>query len=327
MTGRMISRTLLLALLGAASVAAQGQVTFDRLVRASREPQNWLTYSGSYMSQRHSELTQIAPENVKNLETAWILQLNSREPTNTRFEVTPVVVDGIMYMVQPPNDVMALDATNGRVFWTYSYNPSPQSRPCCGRVNRGVAILGDRLFMGTIDGHLLALDTKTGRPVWDVSVVKPESGYALVAAPLIVKDKVIIGPSGGEYGIRGFLAAFDVATGEEKWRFNTIPGPGEFGAESWQGDSWKTGGGSIWLTGSYDPDLNITYWGVGNPGPGWNGDNREGDNLFSNSVIALDADTGNSGGTSSFRRTTSSTTTRCKFRCWSMRTGREAHES
>ena len=292
MTRYAIPGTLILVLLGAASVAAQRPVTFERLVQASKEPQNWLTYSGTYMSQRHSELTQIAPENAKNLETAWIFQLNSREPTNTRFEVTPVVVDGVMYMVQPPNDVIALDATNGRVFWTYSYNPSPQSRPCCGRVNRGVAILGNRLFMGTINGHLVALDNRNGRPVWDVVVVKPEAGYALVAAPLIVKDKVIIGPSGGEYGIRGFLAAFDVATGEEKWRFNTIPGPGEFGSESWQGDSWKTGGGSIWLTGSYDPDLNLTYWGVGNPGPGWNGDNREGDNLFSNSVVALDADTG-----------------------------------
>jgi alcohol dehydrogenase (cytochrome c) len=292
MTGRMIPRTLLLVVLGAASLAAQGQVTFDRLVRAKQEPQNWLVYSGSYMSQRHSELTQVTPDNVKNLETSWIYQLNSREPTNTRFEVTPVVVDGVMYIVQPPNDVIALDATNGRMFWTYSYNPSPQARPCCGRVNRGVAILGDRLFMGTIDGHLIALDTKNGKPVWDVSVVRPEAGYALVAAPLVVKDKVIIGPAGGEFGIRGFLAGFNVATGKEVWRFNLIPGPGEFGFESWQGDAWKTGGGSIWLTGSYDPDLNLTYWGVGNPGPDWNGDNREGDNLFSNSVVAVDADTG-----------------------------------
>ena len=292
MTGRMIVRTLLLVVLGAASLAAQGQVTFDRLVRAKQEPQNWLVYSGSYMSQRHSELTQVTPENVKNLETAWIFQLNSREPTSTRFEVTPLVVDGVMYIVQPPNDVIALDATNGRMFWTYSYNPSPQSRPCCGRVNRGVAILGDRLFMGTIDGHLIALDTKTGRPVWDVTVVNPEAGYALVAAPLVVKDKVILGPAGGEFGIRGFLAAYDVATGKEAWRFYTIPGPGEFGFESWQGDAWKTGGGSVWLTGSYDPDLNLTYWGIGNPGPDWNGDNREGDNRFSNSVVALDADTG-----------------------------------
>lgn len=268
------------------------QVTFDRLVRASQEPHNWLSYSGGYFSQRYTQLAQITPENVRNLESAWIYQLTSREPTSTRFEVTPVVVDGIMYIVQPPNDIIALDAVTGRPFWTYSYNPSPQSRPCCGRLNRGVAIHGDRLFMGTIDGHMVAVDAKNGKLLWDKTVVRPEAGYAFASAPLVIKDKVIMGPAGGEYGIRGFLAAFDVATGREVWRFNLVPGPGEPGFETWQGDSWKTGGASIWLTGSYDPELNLTYWGVGNPGPDWNGDNREGDNLYSNSVVALDADTG-----------------------------------
>jgi alcohol dehydrogenase (cytochrome c) len=275
-----------------AAVSLNAQVSFDRLVSAAKEPHNWLSYSGNYFSQRHTELTQITPDNVKNLELAWIYQLTSREPTSTRFEVTPVVVDGIMYMVQPPNDIIALDAATGRPFWTFSYNPSLQARPCCGRVNRGVAIQGDRLFMGTIDGHMVAVDAKTGKLLWDKEVVRPEAGYAFVAAPLVVKDKVIIGPAGGEFGIRGFLAAFDVATGNEAWRFNLVPGPGEAGFQTWQGDSWKTGGASIWLTGSYDPDLNLTYWGVGNPGPDWNGDNREGDNLYSNSVVALDADTG-----------------------------------
>ena len=270
----------------------KAQVTYERLLRAAQEPHNWLSYSGGYFSQRHSELVQITPDNVKNLESAWIYQLNSREPTSTRFEVTPVVADGIMYIVQPPNDIIALDAVSGRPFWTYSYNPSPQARPCCGRLNRGVAIHQDRLFMGTIDGHMVAVDAKTGKLLWDVTVVRPEAGYAFASAPLVIKDKVIMGPAGGEYGIRGFLAAFDVATGKEVWRFNLVPGPGEPGFDTWQGDSWKTGGASIWLTGSYDPELNLTYWGVGNPGPDWNGDNREGDNLYSNSVVALDADTG-----------------------------------
>ncbi len=283
--------TLLFVLLVAA-VSLQAQVSFDRLVRAAQEPHNWLSYSGGYFSQRHSELTQVTPDNVRNLESAWIYQLNSREPTSTRFEVTPLVVDGIMYIVQPPNDIIALDAVTGRPFWTYSYNPSLQARPCCGRLNRGVAIHGDRLFMGTIDGHMVAVDAKTGKLLWDKTVVRPEAGYAFASAPLVVKDKVIMGPAGGEFGIRGFLAAFDVATGNEAWRFNLVPGPGEPGFNSWQGDSWKTGGASIWLTGSYDPELNLTYWGVGNPGPDWNGDNREGDNLYSNSVVALDADTG-----------------------------------
>jgi alcohol dehydrogenase (cytochrome c) len=293
MTGRTIRHTLFLVLILVASLhTLRAQVTFDRILRAKQEPQNWLTYSGGTYSQRHSELTQITPENVKNLELSWMYQLQSREPTTTRFEATPLVVDGVMYFVQPPNDVIAVDAVTGRQFWMYTYNPSPQSRPCCGRVNRGVAMLGDRLFMGTIDGHLLAIDAKNGKLLWNVEVVKPEQGYAFATAPLIVKDKVVIGPAGGEFGIRGFMAAFDAATGKEAWRFHTIPGPGEPGFESWTGDAWKTGGGSVWVTGSYDPDLNLTYWGIGNPGPDWNGDNREGANLYSCSVVALDGDTG-----------------------------------
>jgi alcohol dehydrogenase (cytochrome c) len=271
-----------------ATASLQAQVSFDRLLRADREPQNWLTYSGTLQSQRFSQLTQITPDNVKNLELQWIFQARSIE----KFETTALVVDGIMYTVQAPNDLLALDAVTGRTFWMYSYRPSQDSRPCCGRVNRGVAILGDTLFMGTIDGHLIAVDARNGRPIWDAAVAKPEAGYAFTHAPLIVKDKVIVGTAGGEYGIRGFLAAFDAKTGKELWRFYTIPGPGEAGHESWSGDSWKRGGGSVWVTGSYDPDLNLTYWGIGNAGPDYNGDVRLGDNLYTSSVVALDADTG-----------------------------------
>ena len=280
------SRVLILMLLAAA--APQAQVSFDRLLRAEKEPQNWLTYSGTMQSQRFSQLTQITPENVKNLELQWIFQARSLE----KFETTALVVDGILYTVQAPNDLLALDATTGRTFWMYSYHPSQESRPCCGRVNRGVAILGDTLFMGTIDGHLVAVDAKNGRPLWDTAVAKPEAGYAFTHAPLVVKDKVIVGTAGGEFGIRGFLAAFDAKSGREVWRFYTIPGPGEAGHETWAGDSWMRGGGSIWVTGSYDPDLNLTYWGIGNAGPDYNGDVRLGDNLYTSSVIALDADTG-----------------------------------
>jgi alcohol dehydrogenase (cytochrome c) len=279
-------RRLFLLISIAGSLSAQ--VSFDRILNADKEPQNWLTYSGSMMSQRHSLLTQITPQNVKNLEQQWVFQTRSLE----KFEATPLVVDGIMYTVQAPNDVVALDAVTGRVFWTYSYSPSPQSRPCCGRVNRGVAIVGDTLFMGTIDAHLLAIDAKNGRPLWNAAVASAESGYAITHAPLVVKDKVIVGVAGGEFGIRGFIAAYDVHTGEEAWRFYTIPGPGEPGHESWSGDSWKTGGASVWMTGSYDPALNLTYWGIGNAGPDYNGDLRVGDNLYSSSVVALDADTG-----------------------------------
>ena len=264
------------------------QVSFERLLRADQEPQNWLTYSGSFHSQRYSRLAEITPANVKSLEVQWVFQSRSLE----KFEATALVVDGIMYTVQAPNDIMALDAATGRTFWTYSYRPSADARPCCGRVNRGLAILGDTLFMGTIDGHLVAVDAKTGRPRWDVKLARPEAGYALTVAPLVVKDKVIVGTAGGEYGIRGFLAAYDAKTGKEAWRFYTIAGPGEPGRETWGGESWKTGGGSIWVTGSYDPETNLTYWGVGNAGPDWNGDSRPGDNLYTSSVVALDADTG-----------------------------------
>jgi alcohol dehydrogenase (cytochrome c) len=269
-------------------VCAQTPVTFDRILGANKEPQNWLTYSGGTASMRYSTLNQVTPENVKNLELQWIYQARSLE----KFEATALVVDGVLYTVQAPNDVIAMDAVTGRIFWTYQYTPDPDARPCCGRINRGLAILGDTLFMGAIDAHLIALDTRNGKPLWNTTVAKASSGYALTHAPLIVKDKVIVGTAGGEYGIRGFIAAFDAKTGKEVWRFYTVAGPGDPGNSSWGGDSWKRGGGSIWVTGSYDADLNLTYWGVGNPGPDWNGDPRPGDNLYTNSVVALDADTG-----------------------------------
>jgi alcohol dehydrogenase (cytochrome c) len=273
-------------LLAAASLSAQ--VSFDRLVQAGATPQDWLNYSGGYLSQRYSALDQITPGNVKDLEQKWIFQARSLE----KFEATPLVVDGVMYTVQAPNDIVALDAVTGRIFWIYSYSPAPQARLCCGRVNRGLAILGDTLFMGTIDAHIVAVDAKNGHLLWNTKVASPEAGYAITHAPLVVKDKVIVGTAGGEYGIRGFLAAFDVHTGKEAWRFNNIPGPGEKGHETWSGDSWKHGGASVWMTGSYDPDSNLTYWGIGNPGPDWNADMRLGDNLYSDCVVALDADTG-----------------------------------
>src|SRR5438128_1718026 len=157
-----------------------------------------------------------------------------------------------------------------------------------------LAVLGDTLFMGTIDGHLIAIDAKNGKPIWDVALSKPELGYSLTMAPLIVKDKVIMGPAGGEYGIRGFIAAFDAKTGREVWRFNTVPAPGEPGHETWPASSnaWEHGGGSIWVTGSYDPELNLMYFGSSNPAPDSNADPRPGDNLYTDSVVALDPDTG-----------------------------------
>jgi alcohol dehydrogenase (cytochrome c) len=279
-------RFVLLVCLATAGVAAQ--TTSDRLLRAASEPHNWLTYSGDYASRRFSALDQITPKNVANLEQKWVFQAQSLE----KFAATPIVEDGVMYVTQANNHVVALDARTGRVFWIYQHPLSADLRLCCGQVNRGVAILGDTLFMGTLDARLIALDKRTGRPIWNVEVAVAKAGYSLTLAPLIVKDKVIVGTSGGEYGIRGFIAAYDAKTGKEAWRFNTIPSPGEPGHESWQNDAWKSGGGSAWMTGSYDPALNLTYWGIGNPGPDMNPAQRPGDNLYTNSVVALDADTG-----------------------------------
>jgi alcohol dehydrogenase (cytochrome c) len=282
------------ALVPLASAPMLAQVSFERILQARQEPQNWLTYSGTLSGHRYTPLTEITPANVKTLELEWVFQTRAPAEATEKSEATPLVVDGVMYTVLSPNHVVALDAATGRMFWMYSPWISPLARVCCGRINRGLAILGEALFMGTIDGHLIAVDAKNGRPLWDVVISKPELGYSFTMAPLVVKDKVIIGPAGGEYGIRGFIAAFDAKTGKEAWRFHTVPAPGDRGAESWPAGSnaWEHGGGSIWVTGSYDPELNLMYWGVGNPGPDWNADPRPGDNLYTDSVVALDPDTG-----------------------------------
>ncbi len=275
-------------LLVAASYRLDAQVTSDRILRAGDEPQNWLMYSGGYSSQRYSLLRQIDASNVKNLELKWMMQNQVFGP----WETSPLVVDGVMYLTQRPNDVIALDAKTGRMFWLYRYTNSGRQTVCCGAENRGVAILGDTLFMGTLDAHLVAIDAKNGKPLWNKQVADDKLAYSITVSPLVVKDKVIIGVGGAEYGIRGFVAAYDAKSGREVWRFYTIPGTGEPGIETWSGDAHEHGGGSIWVTGSYDPALNLTYWGVGNPGPDYNPDQRKGDNLYTDSVVALDADTG-----------------------------------
>jgi alcohol dehydrogenase (cytochrome c) len=282
------SALLLLFLLSIVPCALLAQVSSERLVRAANEPQNWLTYSGTYFSQRHSQLREVTLANVKDLEQKWVFQAQSLQS----FAATPLVVDAVMYVTQAPNDVVALDAKTGRVFWIYHYAPKP-GRVCCrGLVNRGVAVLGDTLFMATVDARLIAIDAKNGQPLWKTKVAETSEAYAMTLAPLAIKDKVIVGVAGGEHGIRGFIAAYDARTGKEVWKFYTIPGPGEPGHDSWPADAWQHGGASVWTTGSYDPELNLTYWGIGNPGPDFNASQREGDNLYSDSVVALDADTG-----------------------------------
>ncbi len=279
-------RLFLSAMLAAG--AAYGQLTYERLLKAETEPQNWLTYSGSYKGWRYSRLDQVNRQNVKNLKLAWAYQMT----TTHRIEATPLVVDGVMYVSEPPSNVAALDAATGRPFWRYRRSLPSKVAVCCDAINRGVAVLGDRVFVGTVDAHLVALNAKNGAVLWDVEVADYKAAYSVTVAPLIVKDMVITGIAGGEYGIRGFLDAYDVKTGQRRWRFWTIPGPGEPGHDSWRGEAWKTGGGSTWVTGSYDPELNLVIWGVGNPSPDWNADVRPGDNLYSDSAIALDADTG-----------------------------------
>ena len=279
---------LLASALGLAPHHLRAQVAYDRILRSADEPQNWLTYNGTYSSQRHSGLGQITAANVGDLESKWMLQ----NQVFGTWQSNPIVVDGIMYVTQRPNDVLAVDAVTGRVFWLYRHRPADNTRVCCGANNRGVAILDDKVFMGTLDARLIAIDATNGRLIWDSEVADPGQAYSITMAPLVVKDKVIVGVGGGEFGIRGFVAAYDAETGEEAWRFHTIPGPGEPGHDTWEDDDWEHGGAPVWITGSYDADLNLTYWGVGNPGPDWNPGQRPGDNLYSDSVIALNADTG-----------------------------------
>ncbi len=303
MTPTVLVRRIVLAVIlcGVVFDGLSAQVPFARLRDAVSEPANWLTYSGGYFSQRYTTLSQITPANVGELELQWVFQNRVFGP----WQATPLVVDGIMYLTQRPNDIVALDARTGRVFWIYRYPTPPDQRACCGSNNRGVAILDDKLFMATLDARVVAIDATTGSELWNVEVAEAdmEAAYSFTLAPLAVKDKVIIGTAGGDRGVRGFIAAFDAATGEEAWRFHTIPGPGEAGHETWEPcppnpttycdpEAWKHGGGSVWLTGSYDPELNLTYWGVGNPGPDFYREQRPGDNLYTNSVVALDADTG-----------------------------------
>lgn len=265
-----------------------GQVTHERLLNADKESQNWLTYSGGFGGWRYSPLEQINRDNVKKLAVKWMYQM----PTTHVVETTPLVVDGVMYFTEPPSNVVAVDAETGRQFWRYRRSLPAKINVCCGQVNRGVAVLGDQVFVGTVDAHLVSLDAKTGDVLWDVEVADYRTGHSITVAPLAVKNMIICGISGGEYGIRGFLDAYDAKTGKRIWRFWTIPGPGEPGHDTWPGEAWKTGGGPTWVTGSFDAAQNLIIWGTGNPSPDWNGDGRLGDNLYSDSAIALDADTG-----------------------------------
>jgi alcohol dehydrogenase (cytochrome c) len=266
----------------------RGEVPYERIRKAAEEPQNWLSYWGDYSGRHYSALDQINVRNVAQLQAQWAVQM----PGDGIVESVPIVVDGVLYTTGAPGEVFALDARTGRQIWKYQ-RPQKLVNPYeSNRVNRGVAILGNRIYFGTLDAALVALDARSGALVWETQVADTMEGYSITSAPLAIKDKIITGVAGGEYGIRGFVDAYDANTGKRVWRTYTIPAPGEFGSDTWEGDSWKHGSAGTWLTGTYDPELNTLYWPIGNPGPDGNGDVRKGDNLFSCSVLALDPETG-----------------------------------
>ncbi|MCY4026916.1 MAG: PQQ-binding-like beta-propeller repeat protein [Acidobacteria bacterium] len=253
-------------------------VTTERL--QNPEPDNWLMYRRTYDGWGYSPLDQITTANVGRLKPVWTFSTGVREG----HEAPPVVNDGRMFVTTPQNQVFAFDAATGDLLWRYA-RELPAALQQLHPTNRGVALYGDKVYIGTVDSHVVALDAATGDVVWEQAVEDPAVGYYITMAPLVADGKVMVGTSGGELGIRGFVAALDAETGNEVWKTYTIPAPDEPGGDTWPGDTWRTGGASVWATATYDPELNQTYWGTGNPGP-WMGDARPGDNLYTNSVLA-----------------------------------------
>ena len=275
--------------LAASQPAAQEAPAYSPVTDAElRDPPDgdWLMYRRTYDGWGYSPLDQITAENVSGLRPVWAFATGLTEG----HESPPIVNDGAMFLTTPQNNVLALDARSGDMRWRY-VRQLPEGLRQIHPTNRGVALYGDRVYLATVDAFLVALDAATGRVAWETPVGDWRTGYYMTMAPLAVNGKVLIGVSGGEMGIRGFVAAFDAATGDEVWRTHTIPSPDEPGGDTWPGDTWRTGGVPVWVTGTYDAETNLTYWGTGNGGP-WMGDLRPGDNLYANSVIALDADTG-----------------------------------
>lgn len=282
---------VLAALAGLASTPLPAQpisdyrpVTDERLEQP--DPGSWLMYRRTYDGWGYSPLDGIDRENVDRLRPKWSVSTGITEG----HEGVPIVNDGVMFVTTPLNRMLAIDASSGDVLWTYQ-RQMPVDIQLAHPTNRGAALYGDKIYMATSDAKLVAFDAATGEIAWEQTVADYRAGYYMTLAPLAVRGNILVGVSGGERGIRGFVAAFDAETGDETWKTYTVPGPGEPGNDTWPGDSWETGGAPTWLTGTYDPELNITYWGTGNPGP-WTGDARPGDNLYTNSAIALDGDTG-----------------------------------
>ncbi|MEE2777571.1 MAG: PQQ-dependent dehydrogenase, methanol/ethanol family [Acidobacteriota bacterium] len=264
-----------------------GPVTASAL-EESPTAANWLHYGGNYQQWRHSPITSLTPSSIGDLRPAWML------PTgiSVQFEASPVVYDGVMYVTSSYNRLFALDAASGKILWRYDHKYPVDLRICCGPINRGAAISGNAVLMATLDARLIAFDRKSGEILWDVEIAPYAKGLSSTSAPLVVGDVAVIGVGGGEYGVRGFFDGYDIETGERRWRHYTIPTDGEPGIETWAGDSYKSGGGATWVSGSYDPDTDTLFWAAGNPSPDWNGDLRAGDNLYSDAILAVDPRTG-----------------------------------
>jgi alcohol dehydrogenase (cytochrome c) len=285
------------AMPGSAPPVAQ-DVTYERIVEARSEPHNWLTYYGTYDGQRYSPLEQINLENVQRLAPAWVFQFGTMGihagPTNYSWEAAPIIVDGVMYVSGWDGWVWALDAGTGQELWRYKHEIPFDVPLCCGNVNRGVAVANGKVFVATLNAHVIALDAVTGDLVWDKAYGDIRAGESATVAPLVIKNLVIVGSSGGEFGNRGHIDAFDLETGERAWRTYTIPEPGEPGGDTWpaDGESWARGGGNCWVTCTYDPELDLMYWGTGNPAPDFDGRVRRGDNLYTDCCIAVAPDNG-----------------------------------
>ena len=284
LSGLVASTCLVPIVASAGEVQNYSPVTADRL--KNPEPGNWMLYRRTYDGQGYSPLDQINSSNVKNLEPVWTFSTGVVEG----HEAPPIVNNGVMFVATPMGQVIALDAKSGDEIWRYK-RQLPDDLFQLHPTSRGVGLWGDKLYLATTDDHVVALDAKTGKVAWDTKVQDYKRGQYMTLMPMVVNGKVLVGGSGGELGVRGYVVAFDANDGKELWRTFTIPGPGEPGHDTWQGDDWKTGGGSAWMTGTYDPDLNTVYWGVGNAAP-WPGDLHPGDNLYTSSVIALNPDNG-----------------------------------
>ena len=270
-------------------VHAEGSRPYSPVTQArleNPEPRNWLMFRRTFDANGYSPLEKIHTRNVKRLAPAWSFATGLREG----HQAPPIVNDGVMFITTPHNHVIALDARTGEQLWRYE-RELPEDLMQLHPTNRGVALWGERVYMATADAFLVALDARTGAVVWEQQIEDYAHGYYCTLAPLAVRGKILVGVSGGELGIRGFIAAFDAEGGELKWKTHTIPAPGEPGSETWPGETWKTGGVPVWVTGAYDPELGLTYWGAGNAGP-WTGDTRPGDNLYANSTLALEVETG-----------------------------------